>query len=526
MAARRKQAAAEQPYFKVHVSFLSLAVRCQRPFRGASCMAYMHDLWSCVHCAEYLETGTDGVVNRNLFRRADNMTTKPNIVFVLSDDVNRDTWGIYGSKDCKTPNIDRLAGDGVRFDRAYCAVAMCAPFRQELYSGCSPWRTGTLPNHSKSKPGTRSIAHYLEPLGYRVALVGKSHVGPRECYPFEYRLDNDNTIDQNPFYLENTCSILDECVERSRPFCIFIASHDGHGPYTTGDPSAYDADKLTIPPYWLDTPELRAQLPSYYAEITNFDKLVGQVRVELEARGLWDNTIFMVCSEQGTAFPFAKWTCFDNGLHTGLVAHWTGVTTPGSVVDELVSMADITPTLVEAAGGALDPGDCDGRSFLGMLRGEEQVLHDYVYGAFTNCNIIGNRDRVYPIRVIRNKSFSLLYNPNHRNITSNVTLDTALAMLNDPTQDGDDVGASWVKLSRQDATAAPLVRKLHHRPEYELYNLDTDPYELENEIDNPEYAAVAEELKKQLHAKLAELGDGDPIATEKGLVASGRDKAK
>ena len=69
---------------------------------------------------------------------------QPNIVFILADDINRDTWGIYGSRDCKTPNIDRLARDGMRFDRAYSAVAMCAPFRQELYSGCSPWRTGTL----------------------------------------------------------------------------------------------------------------------------------------------------------------------------------------------------------------------------------------------------------------------------------------------------------------------------------------------------------------------------------------------
>ena len=109
----------------------------------------------------------------------------PNVVFILADDMSRDTWGAYGGKECKTPNLDRLAKEGARFDRAYCSVAMCAPFRQELYSGRSPWRTGTLPNHSKSVEGTKSIVHHLEPLGYRVALLGKSHVGPNECYPFE-----------------------------------------------------------------------------------------------------------------------------------------------------------------------------------------------------------------------------------------------------------------------------------------------------------------------------------------------------
>jgi N-sulfoglucosamine sulfohydrolase len=443
--------------------------------------------------------------------------SRPNIVFILADDMSRDSWGIYGSADCKTPNIDQLASEGMRFDRAYCSVSMCAPFRQELYSGRSPWRTGTLPNHSRSKPDTKSIPHYLKPLGYRVALVAKSHVGPQQCYPFEFFPgDKNKSKDPNPYCLELAGKFMDSCAAEDKPFCIFIASHDAHGPYTTGDRSAYDAASLTIPPYWLDTPELRRELVKYYAEVSNFDKLVGQMRGELESRGLWDNTIFMVCSEQGSSFPFGKWTCYDNGLHSGLVAHWAGVTAPGSVAGELISIADITPTLVEAAGGSLKPDDCDGKSFLKMLKGEKQTLHPYVYGAFSNCNIIGSQERIFPIRVIRNKSFSLLYNPNFESQTSNVTIDSALAMRDNSSKGGRDVASSWVKQSRTD----PLVRKLHHRPEYELYNLEKDPYELKNEINNPEYHAVAAELKKQLHAKLAELGDADPMATEKSLVKS------
>lgn len=448
---------------------------------------------------------------------------KPNIVFILADDMNRDTWGAYGGKDCFTPNIDQLAREGMRFDRAYCAVAMCAPFRQELYSGRSPWRTETLPNHSISLAGTRSIAHYLKPLGYRVALTGKIHVGPKECYPFEYLPTGGNSkIDRNPYFMEASRKFIDECTKEDNPFCLFIASHDSHYPLTTGDRSVYDAESFTIPPYWLDTPKIREELVKYYAEISNFDKLVGEMREELEARGLWESTIFIVCSEQGTQLPFAKWTCYDNGLHTGLVAHWTGVIEPGSVVEELVSTADITPTLVEAAGGELNPGDFDGQSILKTLEGDNEVLHEYVYGAFTNCNIIGSRDRVYPIRVIRDKNFSLIYNPYYEEITSNTTLDEALAMLNDPSAEGDDVAASWVKLSRKDPAAEPYVYKLHHRPEYELYNLEEDPYELRNEIDNPEYTVVVEEMKKELHVKLAELGDSDPIATEKSLVNPNR----
>ena len=136
---------------------------------------------------------------------------KLNVVFILADDMSRDTWGAYGGKDCKTPNIDQLAKDGIRFDRAYCTVAMCAPFRQELYSGRSPWRTGTLPNHSKSVSGTKSIVHYLKPLGYRVALLGKSHVGPNECYPFERLGDVSKRVDANPETMDKAKAFLDDC---------------------------------------------------------------------------------------------------------------------------------------------------------------------------------------------------------------------------------------------------------------------------------------------------------------------------
>ena len=450
--------------------------------------------------------------------------SKPNMVFLLADDMNRDTWGAYGGKDCKTPNIDQLASEGMRFDRAYCSVAMCAPFRQELYSGRTPWRTGTLPNHSKSKPGTRSIPHYLQPLGYRVALIGKAHIGPEEAYPFE-RLDAPRVKGggKNASLVQGAMAFIDSCKEEGKPFCLFICSSDSHAPFTSGDRSIYNADDFTIPPYWLDTPALREVLVKYYAEITNFDALVGQTRKQLEERGVWSNTIFMVCGEQGAQLPFAKWTCYDNGLRTGLVAHWPRVIKPGSVVDELISTADITPTFVDAAGGILKPGDCDGKSFLKTLKGEPQVLHEHVYGAFTNCRIIGNRERVYPIRVIRDKEYSLIYNPNFKELTSNTTLTGVLARsgyadARRADTENQATANSFYDIRDTSPKAKVLVHKLNHRPEYELYDLRKDPYELKNEIDNPEYKQAADTLKELLCQRLVELGDSDPIATERALI--------
>ena len=353
-----------------------------------------------------------------------------------------------------------------------------------------------------------------------MALLGKSHVGPKQAYPFEYIAGRNKSQDQNQHYLEETRAFLDSCQSENKPFCLFIASNDSHAPFTTGDRSAYDADSLIVPPYWLDTPELRAELVKYYAEVSNFDVLVGIIRGELESRKLWQNTLFIVCSEQGTQLPFAKWTCYDNGLHTGIVAHWSGMTKPGATCTELIATADIAPTLVEVAGGSIAAGDFDGKSLLKTLRGETQVLHDYVYGAFTNCNIIDNRERVYPIRVIRDKSFSLIYNPNHGSQTSNVTLSVAKRMLGDPSQQGTGIGASWVKLARKEPGTKALVHKLYHRQEYELYNRQNDPYELKNEIDNPEYRTVVSRLKKDLRARLSQVGDASPIETEERIIAN------
>ena len=444
---------------------------------------------------------------------------KQNVVFILADDMSRDTWGAYGGKDCRTPNIDRLAKDGTRFDRAYCSVAMCAPFRQELYSGRSPWRTGTLPNHSKSAPGTKSIVHYLQPLGYRVALLGKSHVGPHACYPFEHLGDVSKKLDANPEILSRAQSFFDDCKNKDEPFCLFIGSHDSHAPFTTGDQSAYDPNKLKVPAYWVDTPELRQDMTGYYAEITNFDALVGMMRQELEKRKLWKNTIFMVCSEQGTQLPFAKWTCYDSGLHTGLVMHWPNLSKPGSVVKELITTADITPTLASGLGVDLSQGDCDGKSFIPLLEGGETAIHSYVYGAFTNCRIIDNRERIYPIRSIRDKRYSLIYNPHYNSLTSNITLSQALRMQEDPSFQPKSLNptGSWVAKNAKDEQEKQLVHKLHHRPEYELYDLQEDPYEMVNLMGN-ENQKVFRRLQKALHQKLRNLGDSDPISTEKRFI--------
>lgn len=441
---------------------------------------------------------------------------QPNF-FIFSDDVNRDSWGVYGNPDCRTPNIDRIAAEGIRFDNMYCTVAMCAPFRQELYSGCTPWRTGTLANHSKSVAGTKSLPHYLEPLGYRVALLGKTHIGPRECYPFQNLSGQENEA-----FVASTEKFLKKCKQEEKPFCLFIASHDGHAPHNSGDASQYPPEKLTVAPYWLDTPELRENLSRYYAEVTHFDELVGRTRKLLEETGLLDNTLIVVCSEQGVQFPFAKWTCFDNGLHIGMVARWPKRIKAGSVAPQLLSLGDVAPTFVELADGSLKSPACDGQSFVRVLDGKPDEIHQYVYGAFTNCRIIDNRERIYPIRAIRDRRYTLLYCPNSEDITSNVTLSGALAMLNGqaPQRNKGDIAVSWARQRESNPRADFLVQRLFHRPQYALFDRTTDPYEEHDLADDPAHRETLERMKSALAARLQELGDTDPIATEKEIAGA------
>ena len=110
---------------------------------------------------------------------------KPNLVFIIADDCTYLDMGVYGGQ-AKTPALDQLASEGMQFSRCFQAAPMCSPTRHNIYTGIYPVKSGAWPNHTRVYPGTKSIAHYLGEAGYRVALSGKTHIGPKASFPFEY----------------------------------------------------------------------------------------------------------------------------------------------------------------------------------------------------------------------------------------------------------------------------------------------------------------------------------------------------
>ncbi len=455
---------------------------------------------------------------------------KPNILILIGDDIDRDTLGPWGGQ-AITPHLDQLAMDGIRLDKVYANVAMCAPFRQELYSGRSVWRTRAMPNHSRSKPETKSLPHYLRPLGYKVGLVGKSHVGPKEAYPFDRLGEIPKRQNANPKALALSRKYVQSAREANQSFCLVIAAHDGHSPYTTGDPSQYDPAKFVLPKDSIDTPNYRENLAKHFAEVTNLDALLGDLRKMLKEEKVDQNTLVLFCSEQGNAFPFSKWTCFDDGLSSGIVAALPGVIPAGKKLDQLVWISDFVPTLIEAAGGTVSEKDFDGRSQWSNFNGDNNVVHNYAYGAFTNCNIIANRDRIFPIRSIRDKRYTLIWSPRAgEDITSNTTLTQALNWIhagertpNPPTTTGSWLLRSWETKSK---THAIIIKRLHHRPEWALYDRNSDPEELTNLVDDPKLKPVLSKLKGELKNWLKKWDDEDPVKTEKGFVKKNSRKKK
>ncbi|MDG1991726.1 MAG: sulfatase, partial [Pirellulales bacterium] len=304
--------------------------------------------------------------------------SSPNFLFVIADDCTFRDIGCCGGQ-AITPNSDVLAKQGMRFTQCFQQAPMCSPTQHTIYTGIYPVKSGAYPNHTFVKDGTKSVAHYLEPLGYRVHLSGKTHINPKSSFPFEC------SGKKNPDF-KAIDQLLTESSRDGTPFCLFACSNEPHGPWNKGDSSQYDSSTITLPPYFVDTKETRENMVDYLAEITYFDGQVGELLTLLDKHGIVENTMVVVVSEQGSSFPFGKWTCYDTGLQSACIVRWPGQVKAGSVTDAMVEYVDIAPTFINAAGGAPKAG-IDGVSFVPVLKGEMHAHKRFVFGEMTTRGI-------------------------------------------------------------------------------------------------------------------------------------------
>jgi len=439
---------------------------------------------------------------------------RPNVLIVMADDCTYRDLPAYGGLNAKTPHIDRLASEGLLFERAYVSSAMCQPCRAELYTGLFPLRNGCAWNHSASRPEVKSMPHHLGALGYRVGLAGKVHVEPGEAFPFQKVGGFDPNCVRNPTRPHDTEPARRfMTADADQPFCLVIALVEPHVPWVMGDASQYPPKKIQLPPNIADTARTRTDYANYLAEITYMDSQVGEILSLLEATGQADDTLVLFTSEQGCQFPGCKWTNWDTGLHTALIARWPGHIKPGQRTGAMVQYADVLPTLLEAADGNASAHDYDGTSFLSVLLGAKSTHRQFVYGLHNNIP----EGPPYPIRTVTDGRYRYI-----RNLQSDeIYIEKHLMGWSGDGQLNNPYWATWVREAWANQHTYDLVKRYMTRPAEELYHTADDPYELTNLVADEDIAAIKAKLSAELDRWMKAQGDpGAPEDTAEALRAS------
>ncbi len=419
---------------------------------------------------------------------------QPNIVIILADDATYRDLEVYGGQ-AKTPNMNALAKQGMKFNQCFQAAPMCSPTRHSLYTGYYPVKSGAYPNHTYTNDDVTTLPQYLKPLGYRVALSGKTHINPKETFTFEYSSapspDGGNKKGDIDF------AAIDRLFEESKrdgnPFCLVVASKEPHAPHNRGNPEDYPPESLQLRNYWHDTPATRERYSKVLAEITVFDQQVGQCLKLLEKHGLSEDTMVVALSEQGSDFTRGKWSCYEDGVQSGCIIRWPGVVAEGVESEALIEYVDFVPTILEVA-GLETPEVVDGRSFLSVLKGETDHHKDYTYSIHTTVGII-NMLNPYGIRAVRSQQYRYIYN-----LTPEVQFRCAL--------DRGDWFKEWEAAALAGNADAAYKTRLHKfRPREELYDITTDPDCLNNLAHEPEFSLVKTHLNAKLFAWMKDQGD-------------------
>ena len=423
---------------------------------------------------------------------------RPNFLIILADDCTYNDLPLYGGKNAKTPNIDKLATEGLTFTRAFVSSSMCQPCRAELYSGLYPMGNGCAWNHSGCRPDIQGMPQILGNLGYRVGLAGKTHIRPAEVFPFEKVDGFDKSCVRNPT-LAHDLGPVEQFMGRDKdePFCLVIALTEPHVPWVMGDPSQYPPAKIKLPPNIADTQRTREDFSKYLAEITYMDGQVGEILDSLKKCGKANDTLVLFTSEQGSQFPGCKWTTWNTGLHTALIARFPQKVKKEVRTDALVQFADVLPTLVDLAGGEAE--GMDGSSFAPVLMGKSDSHRKYVYGMHNNFP----EGPPYPTRTISDGTHRLILNltPDELFIEKHLMGLKGNAVLNNP------YWATWVRDSWEKPAIYNLVKRYQSRPPVSFYNTAKDPYEMNDLAGMPKFQNKIKEMRKELEAWMKREGD-------------------
>lgn len=440
-----------------------------------------------------------------------------NVLLITLDDMNRDSVGVFGAKVAETtPNIDRLASQGLRFEHGHVTIAICQPTRAVWMTGRYPHNSGAM-GFNKINNGVPTLPETLRKHGYYTGILGKTeHVVPSRQEAFEYsrnRVELHNGRSQ-ALYGEYVAEFLGNAKKSDRPFFLMVNTHDPHRPFDnrkpaekrtpgkavqmknkkgvkrtryTGDYPApsriYQPDEIVVPGFLPDVSAIREEIAQYYSSVRRADDVVGRILSELDKAGFQQTTLVMLKSDHGIPVPFAKTNVWRHSTLTPWIVRWPGEIKPGvHETEHLVAGIDLAPTILDIL--EITPMEgMDGRSFLPVLRGEKQADRDLV---FTHINTIAS-GRSYTMRSVQGKRYGLIWNG---------WSDGKTTFKNESMS-----GLTWkamVKAAATDPAVAARVKHYSYRTKFEFYDYQTDPDALTNLIDDPAHQKMAADYKAKM----------------------------
>ena len=428
-------------------------------------------------------------------------STRPNILFAISDDQSFAHTSAAGDPVVRTPTFDRIAAEGVRFTHAFCNSPSCTPSRGAILTGQECYRLEEGVNLWSSLPAKfQTYPDLLESAGYHVGHTrkgwgpGSLEAGGRSRNPAGPKFD-----DFRAFHA---------ALPEDAPFCFWFGSTDPHRGYDKGSglASGLRLDDVTVPDFLPDVPEVRSDILDYYFEIQRFDRQLGEIVSFLEECDQLDNTVVIVTSDNGMPFPRAKADLYDFGSRVPLAVRWPERVPSGRVVTDFVSLVDVAPTILEAAG--LEPlPEMTGRSFLDVLasgnEGRVDPARDHVVLA-RERHTPWRAGRVgYPMRAIRTDGHLYIRN-----------LEPDRWPAGDPPIFGEVDPSPTKDVVREGEGTADFGQYFQaafaKRPPEELYDNALGPSQMSNAAGSDSLATVQQSLAERLDEHL--LATSDPRA--------------
>jgi len=438
---------------------------------------------------------------------------RPNFLFIIFDDMSWNTAGAYGCQWVQTPNIDRIAREGVRFEHAFTSNPKCSPCRASILTGRNTWQLEELSVHNSIFPKKWAVfPDLLEASGYEVGLTGKGW-GPGDHEgqgwtrnPAGPSFDKHTTTTpakaiSNNDYAKNFEAFLDQRQDPQAPFSFWMGFKEPHRAYElhSGVRLGKNLDEIEVPPYFPDIRAVRSDLADYAIEVEWADSHIGRAMELLAARGELENTLIIVTSDHGMPFPYVKGQIHEDGFRLPFVARWGKQIKPGRVVNDFVNVRDLAPTFLELAGLEKHP-QITGDSLVSLLTSEESGwLTDDRNVMLTGKerHDLGRPNRWgYPVRAIRTPEFLYVHNY-HPERWPACNPETNFGNCDDsPTKEVIKVlGGYYFDLS------------FGFRPAHELYRLSDDPHGVRNLANDPAFADTMTELRNRMLAMLQEEGD-------------------